>query len=287
MLVKTFASAVHGVNAQTITVEVNAGGMHTGNGPFYQMVGLPDSTVREGFQRIEAAITNSRFQMIRLKMTMNLAPADIRKEGSAYDLPIAIGVLAATKQIPPDGLDEFVIMGELSLDGSLRPIRGALPIAIQSRAEKFKGLILPKQNAREAAIVNHIDVYGASTLREAVELVMGQSELKPTTVFLPAPDDRDHSRKHASSLARAVTSEIRNVHGYETATTGLDFTPVHFVDVRAQMVLKMEALAAYQAMGAPRVDLRPRMAQAYARYWGRFHEFGEVEAFEDVRNSAG
>ncbi len=101
----------------------------------------------------------------------------------------------------------------------------------------------------------------------------------------PSPDDRDHSRKHASSLARAVTSEIRNVHGYETATTGLDFTPVHFVDVRAQMVLKMEALAAYQAMGAPRVDLRPRMAQAYARYWGRFHDFGEVEAFEDVRGS--
>lgn len=182
MLVKTFASAVHGVNAQTITVEVNAGGLHTGNGPFYQMVGLPDSTVREGFQRIEAAITNSRFQMKRLKMTMNLAPADIRKEGSAYDLPIAIGVLAATKEIPAEGLDEYVIMGELSLDGSLRPIRGSLPIAIQSRAEKFRALILPKQNAREAAIVNDIEVYGVQSLREAVQLIMGESNLKPTTV---------------------------------------------------------------------------------------------------------
>ena len=182
MLVKTFASAVHGVNAQTITVEVNAGGLHTGNGPFYQMVGLPDNVVKEGFQRIEAAITNSKFEMVRLKMTMNLAPADIRKEGSAYDLPIAVGVLAATRQIPPDGLEGFIIMGELSLDGSLRPIRGALPIAIQARAEKFKGLILPKQNAREAAIVNNIDVYGVKTLREAVDLVTGESDLQPTAV---------------------------------------------------------------------------------------------------------
>lgn len=107
-------------------------------------------------------------------------------------------------------------------------------------------------------------------------------ELRPTTVYLPAPDDRDTSRREASRLGIDATSSVRRVFGYETATTGLDFTPSRFVDVRAQMVMKMEALAVYQSVGAPRVDLRPRMAQAYARYWGRFRDFTEVEAFEEV-----
>jgi magnesium chelatase family protein len=182
MLVKTFASAVHGVDAQTITVEVNAGGPYSGQGPLYFLVGLPDNVVKEGFQRIEAAIKNSQYEMSRLRLTVNLAPADIRKEGSAYDLPIAIGVLAATNQMESVELDKYIIMGELSLDGGLRPIKGALPIAIQARAEKFKGIILPKQNAREAAIVNNLAVYGVNNLLEAVDFLNGKIGMEPTVV---------------------------------------------------------------------------------------------------------
>lgn len=187
MLAKTFASAVQGVDAQTITVEINTGGPVSGDKNFYQLVGLPDNAVREGFQRIEAAVGNSGFKMTRVRTTVNLAPADIRKEGSAYDLPIAIGFLAATRQLHCEELDRYLIMGELSLDGSLRPIRGALPIAIQARKEKFKGFILPKENAREAAIVNDLDVYGVTSLREAVELLTGASNISP--VFVETRDE--------------------------------------------------------------------------------------------------
>ena len=187
MLAKTFASAVQGVDAQTTTVEINTGGAVAGDKAFYNLVGLPDSAVREGFQRIEAAVGNSGFRMPRLKTTVNLAPADIRKEGSAYDLPIAIGFLAATKQLHCEELEQYIIMGELSLDGSLRPIRGALPIAIQARKEKFKGFILPKENAREAAIVNDLDVYGVSSLREAADFLSGDQPLQP--VFVETRDE--------------------------------------------------------------------------------------------------
>ncbi len=183
MFIKTYASAVQGVDARTITVEVNTGGTVTIGNQFYFLVGLPDSVVREGFQRLEAAVKNVGFRMLRVKVVINLAPADIRKAGSSYDLPIAIGYLAATDQISKEGLEDFIIMGELSLDGSLRPIKGALPIAIQARKEGYKGLILPKQNAREAAIVNDIDVYGASNLREAVEIVNRESDITPTVVY--------------------------------------------------------------------------------------------------------
>jgi magnesium chelatase family protein len=162
MLVKTFAAAVRGVDAQTITIEVNTGGAlgTTADKPGYFIVGLPDSAVREGQQRTEAALKNSGLRLPRFKTIINLAPADVRKEGSAFDLPITIGMLAGTGVIPEDNLDQFFIMGELSLDGSLRPIKGALSIAIQARKEKFKGFILPKANAREAAIVNDLEVYG-------------------------------------------------------------------------------------------------------------------------------
>jgi CheY-like chemotaxis protein len=121
--------------------------------------------------------------------------------------------------------------------------------------------------------------------RDLIERTL--NELRPTTIYLPAPDDRDASRREASSIATQASVEVESVFGYETATTGLDFTPSHFVDIRAQMVIKMEALAAYQSVGAARVDLRPRMAQAYARYWGRFRDFNEVEAFEAVRSADG
>ncbi len=182
MLVKTFASAVQGVDARTITVEVNAGGIVAAGKNFYHLVGLPDNAVKEGFQRIEAAINNIGYRMMRVKTVVNLAPADIRKEGSAYDLPIAVGVLAATNQIEPENLSEYILIGELSLDGGLRPIRGALPIAIQARKEGYRGLILPKQNAREAAIVNDLEVYGVSNLREATDMLTGTTKLEPTAV---------------------------------------------------------------------------------------------------------
>ncbi len=183
MLVKTYASAVQGVDAQTITIETNTGGVPGGDAQRFQfIVGLPDSTIREGFQRIEAAIKNSKYQWPRIKLTINLAPADIHKEGSAYDLPIAIGYIAATDQMSAAELGKYVMMGELSLDGSLRSIKGALPIAIQARAEKFKGVIVPKANAREAAIVNNLDVYGVSSLLEAVDFLNGRIQLEPTIV---------------------------------------------------------------------------------------------------------
>ena len=177
MLVKSYASAVHGVDAITITVEVNYG-----KGIKLFMVGLPDNAVKESHQRIEAALKNSGYTMPGRKIIINLAPADIRKEGSSYDLPIAIGILGSSEQISCDHIDKYVMMGELSLDGSLRPIKGALPIAIQARKEGYKGILLPKQNAREAAIVNDLDIYGISTLTEAVSIVEGKDEVKPLNV---------------------------------------------------------------------------------------------------------
>lgn len=182
MLVKTYASSVQGVDAQTITVEVNAGGTVAAGKSFYWLVGLPDNAVKEGFQRIESAIKNIGLRLPRLKLVVNLAPADIRKEGSAYDLPIAIGLLSSTNQVQPEKIGEYIMMGELSLDGGLRPIKGALPIAIQARKEKFKGIILPKENACEAAIVNDLEVLGIENIREAVDFFNGKSEIKPTIV---------------------------------------------------------------------------------------------------------
>lgn len=183
MLVKTFASSIHGVDATTITVEVNTGGTVPAGKNGYQLVGLPDNAVKEGFARIEAALANSRLKLPRLKIIVNLAPADLPKQGSYYDLPIALAILAGTQQIDnPDVITNYIIMGELSLDGSLRPIKGALPIAIQARKEKFKGLILPKENAREAAIVNDLEVYGVENIRQAVDFLNGKIELEPTEV---------------------------------------------------------------------------------------------------------
>lgn len=182
MLAKTYASAVHGVEATTITVEVNSGGEVAEGKNLYVVVGLPDNAVREGFSRIEAALMNTPGikRLPRIHLTVNLAPANLRKEGSAYDLPMAIGMLAAVDKIPASVIEDYVIMGELALDGTVRPIKGALPIAIQSRKEQFKGLIVPKQNAKEASIVNNLDVYGVESLQEVVEFFKGERQLKPT-----------------------------------------------------------------------------------------------------------
>lgn len=173
MLIRTFGSAVYGVNAVTITVEVNAG---TQPGIGYFLVGLPDNAVKESIQRIESALKMNDYILPRQKMVVNMAPADIRKEGSAYDLTLAIGYLAATEQLQADNLERYVIMGELALDGSLKPIKGALPIAIQAQEEGFEGFILPHENAKEAAIVGGLKVYGARHLNEVVDFFNGKPE---------------------------------------------------------------------------------------------------------------
>lgn len=178
MLVKTYGSAVYGVDAHTITIEVNVM-----TGTEYHLVGLPDNAVKEGQYRIESALKSNDLRMPRQKVVINMAPADIRKEGSAYDLPIAIGILAASEQLNPVlDIGEYVVMGELSLDGGIRPIKGGLPIAIQARQEGFKGLVLPKENAREAAIVSDLEVYGVETLQEVIDLFEGLGDVQPTVV---------------------------------------------------------------------------------------------------------
>lgn len=179
MLVKVFGSAVYGVEALTITIEVDIIG---GSVPGYFIVGLPDNAVKESTERVLSAIKNTGYERPRSKVVVNMAPADIKKAGSAYDLPIAIGMLAATGQLPSEQLNEYIIMGELSLDGSVQAIKGGLPIAIQARAEKYKGLILPKANAREAGIVNNLEVYGVEHMSEVIGFLSNTSELKPVDV---------------------------------------------------------------------------------------------------------
>ncbi|MDE3144899.1 MAG: YifB family Mg chelatase-like AAA ATPase [Bacteroidota bacterium] len=178
MLVKTFGSAVYGVEAIAITIEVNVS-----NGQGYHIVGLPDNAVKESLQRTEAAIKTNRFDMPRTKIVVNMAPADIKKSGSAFDLPITIGVLGASEQIEePERLKDYVMMGELSLDGTVQSIKGALPIAIQARRDGYKGLIVPKVNAREAAMVNNINVYGVEHLNDVIEFFKDENYLQPITV---------------------------------------------------------------------------------------------------------
>ena len=146
------------------------------------IVGLPDAAVKEAQQRIKAALQNMEFQLPIRHITVNMAPADIRKEGTAYDLPLAIGMLAATEQVKCDGLEHFILMGELSLDGGLRPIKGVLPIAIQARKDGFKGMFVPSQNAREAAIVSDLDVYGVDNIRQVVDFLNGDVMPEKTVV---------------------------------------------------------------------------------------------------------
>jgi magnesium chelatase family protein len=179
MLVKTFGSAVYGVEAISINVEVSV----NNQGKNYYIVGLPDNAVKESLQRVESAIKSNKFYMPRTKLVVNLAPANIKKSGTAFDLPIAIGTLGATEQIKnPEKLVAYVIMGELSLDGEVRPIHGALPIAIQARREGFKGLILPKQNAREAAMVNNLDVFAVEHIKDVIGFLNGEKVIEPTVV---------------------------------------------------------------------------------------------------------
>ncbi len=177
MFVKTYGSAVFGIDATTITVEVNIG-----NGVNFLLVGLPDSAVKESQQRIKAAFKNNNLKFPGKEITVNMAPADIRKEGSTFDLPIAIGILAASEQVLVDRLKDYIILGELSLDGSLNPLKGILPIAIQAKKEGFKGIILPKENAIEAAVVDGLVIYGMGSLDEVVNFLNYKTDVKPTIV---------------------------------------------------------------------------------------------------------
>lgn len=179
MFVKSYASALIGIEALTVSVEVN---ITQGIGLY--MVGLPDNAVRESQERIRAAFGNCSYRMSGKKIVVNLAPADIRKEGSAYDLPIAIAILAASEQLSDERIADFVIMGELSLDGSVLPVRGALPIALEAKKQGFRGVILPAHNAAEAAVVDGLEVYGVEHLREVVDFLRGEKELTPVRIDL-------------------------------------------------------------------------------------------------------
>lgn len=177
MLIKVFGAAVQGIDATLITIEVNSS-----RGCMFYLVGLPDSAVKESHQRIISALQVNGYRIPTSNIIINMAPADIRKEGSAYDLPLAIGMLAAGEVIQPDKLNRYLMMGELSLDGSLQPIKGALPIAIKARELGFEGIIVPRQNALEAAVVNQIQVYGVENIKEVIEFFNGKQELTPTIV---------------------------------------------------------------------------------------------------------
>ncbi|SMC70095.1 YifB family Mg chelatase-like AAA ATPase [Pedobacter africanus] len=209
MLIKTYGSAVFGVNALTITIEVSIGG-----GNRYHIVGLPDNAIKESLRRIESAIQSAGLKMPRQKIVINLAPADIRKEGSAYDLPIAIAILAASAQLESTAeTDKYFIMGELSLDGSLQPIKGALPISIQARSAGFKGFILPVSNSREAAIVGDLLVYGMRNLAEVVAFFNGTAEPEPVVV-----NTRDEFFNHVSSYEQ----DFSDVKGQENIKRALE-----------------------------------------------------------------
>ena len=177
MLVKTYGAAVQGIDALIIEIEVVIG-----KSLGLAMVGLPDTAVKESNERIRSAVDQCGFKFPRIGVVVNMAPADVRKEGAAYDLPIAIAILAADGQVAPERLSRFLIMGELSLDGSLRPIRGALPMAIAARAAGYEGFILPADNAREAAVVDKLKVYGVNSLTDVINFFNGMADLQPTEV---------------------------------------------------------------------------------------------------------
>ncbi len=178
MISKAYSSAVLGVNAYLVDVEVDiALGL-----PYYATVGLPEGAVRESKERVRAAIKNCGYDFPHRRITVNLAPADIRKEGSAFDLPISLGILSATGLIDHEQLTDYIILGELSLDGEVKAIKGALPSSIRARDEGLKGIILPKKNAEEAAVVEGIEVIGIESLQELVEFFAGKREIRPTTI---------------------------------------------------------------------------------------------------------
>ena len=209
MLVKVYGSAIFGVSAQTITIEVNVDTSGVG----YHLVGLPDNAIKESSYRISAALKNVGFKIPGKKITINMAPADLRKEGSAYDLSIALGILAASDQIKAENIGEYIIMGELSLDGGLLPIKGVLPIAIKAREEGFKGIILPKQNIREAAIVDQLEVYGIENISEVIGFFNEGIPLERTSL---------DTRKEFQDKINFFPFDFSEVKGQETAKRAME-----------------------------------------------------------------
>lgn len=208
MLVKVFGAAVQGIDATLITIEVNSS-----RGCLFNLVGLPDSAVKESYQRIRSALQVNNYKLPTSSITINMAPADIRKEGSAYDLPLAIGMLASKEMIKPDLLPDYLIMGELSLDGGLQPIKGALPIAILTRELGFKGMIVPQQNAREAAVVNNLEVFGVENIKDVVQFFNGEKILNPVIV---------NTREEFYSRQTTFDFDFSEVKGQENVKRALE-----------------------------------------------------------------
>lgn len=208
MLVKLFGAAIQGIDATIVTIEVNSS-----RGIKFFLVGLPDSAVKESHERIVSALQVNGYKMPSRQIVINMAPADIRKEGSSYDLPLAIGILAAGELVASDLLSDYLLMGELSLDGSLQPIKGALPIAIKAREQGFKGIILPKQNAREAAVVNRLEVYGVENICEVIRFFNHEGSLTPTIV---------HTREEFYQQQNHFEFDYADVKGQENVKRALE-----------------------------------------------------------------
>ena len=208
MLVKVFGAALQGIDATIVTIEVNSS-----RGIKFFLVGLPDSAVKESHERIISALQVNGYRFPSRQIVINMAPADIRKEGSSYDLPLAIGILASVGEVSEEKLSKYLIIGELSLDGSLQPIKGALPIAICAREQGFEGLILPIQNAREAAVVNNLDVYGIENIKDVIEFFNGQRTLKKTIV-----NTREEFYLHQSNFLY----DFEDVKGQENVKRALE-----------------------------------------------------------------
>ena len=207
-LVKAYGSAVFGVNATLITIETNVS-----KGINFHLVGLPDNAVKESQQRISTAICANGMKMPQKKVVINMAPADIKKEGAAYDLPLAVSLLAASEQINDAEVSNYIIMGELSLDGEVRPIKGALPISIMARAHGFKGFILPKENAREAAVVDNLNVYGVTNIKEVVDFFNGETQLEPVVV---------NTREEFYNNMSSSDADFADVKGQETVKRAME-----------------------------------------------------------------
>lgn len=213
MLIKTYGAAVFGINATIITVEVNVG-----KGIKFFLVGLPDSAVKESQQRIDAALKNNGYRIPGKGITINMAPADIRKEGSAYDLTIAMGILAASGQIESFTLEQYLVMGELSLDGTLKPIHGVLPIAVEAHKQGFKGIVLPIENAEEAAVVSGLQVFGMNTIREVIDFFQGEGEATPTHIDL---DEKFNQQAARAAVDFAEVKGQENIkRAFEIAAAG-------------------------------------------------------------------
>lgn len=208
MLVKVFGAAVQGITATQITIEVNCS-----KGIKFMLVGLPDASVKESHERIISALQVNGYKFPRQQIVINMSPADIRKEGTAYDLPLAIGILAASRSLNDEKLSAYMIMGELSLDGSILPIKGVLPIAIKARELGFKGIILPSKNAKEAAVVNNLEVFGVDNIKEVVEFLNGDKELEPTFV---------DTRKEFQNAQQTFEFDFSDVKGQENVKRALE-----------------------------------------------------------------